>query len=79
MRSLILALALAIVAVCTAAEARGHSSDPYVTSDGVTVHRPVQSNQRPARATAQCRDGSWSFSLHHRGTCSQHGGVLRWL
>ncbi len=77
MRSLVLALAIA--AACTAAQARGHGSDTYVNSDGVTVHRPVQSSQRPAGATAQCRDGSWSFSLHHSGTCSHHGGVLRWL
>jgi hypothetical protein len=32
-----------------------------------------------AGATAQCRDGSYSFSEHHRGTCSHHGGVASWL
>ena len=31
------------------------------------------------RATAQCRDGSYSWSAHHRGTCSGHHGVRRWL
>ena len=33
----------------------------------------------PPGATAQCRDGTYSFSLHHSGTCSHHGGVARWL
>lgn len=46
---------------------------------GVCVHRPVQSNSIPQGATAQCRDGSCSFSLNHSGTCSHHGGVARWL
>jgi len=36
-------------------------------------------NQPPAGATAQCRDGSYSFSQHRSGTCSHHGGVARWL
>ena len=33
----------------------------------------------PAGATALCRDGSYSYSQHHSGTCSQHGGVAQWL
>jgi hypothetical protein len=59
----------------------GTSSDDYYTnSDGVSVHRPVVSpNGPPEGATAQCRDGSYSFSLHRSGTCSHHGGVSRWL
>ena len=32
-----------------------------------------------ADATAQCRDGSYSYSQHHSGTCSHHGGVAVWL
>ncbi len=27
----------------------------------------------PAGATAQCRDGSYSYSASRRGTCSHHG------
>ena len=59
----------------------GTSSDDYYTnSDGTKVHRPVQSpNGPPEGATAQCRDGSYSFSLHRSGTCSHHGGVAKWL
>ncbi|HEY8201132.1 MAG TPA: DUF3761 domain-containing protein, partial [Actinomycetota bacterium] len=33
----------------------------------------------PAGATAVCRDGTYSFSQHHQGTCSRHGGVSRWI
>jgi len=33
----------------------------------------------PPGATAQCRDGSYSYSQHHTGTCSHHGGVAQWL
>jgi uncharacterized protein DUF3761 len=33
----------------------------------------------PARATAQCADGTYSFSRHRQGTCSAHGGVRQWL
>lgn len=29
----------------------------------------------PAGATALCNDGTYSYSTHHRGTCSHHGGV----
>lgn len=33
----------------------------------------------PPGATALCRDGTYSYSTHHSGTCSHHGGVKRWL
>ena len=33
----------------------------------------------PQGATAVCRDGNYSFSTHHTGTCSGHGGVKQWL
>ena len=29
-------------------------------------------------ATARCADGSYSWSAHHRGACSWHGGVVQW-
>lgn len=29
--------------------------------------------------TAQCRDGSYSYSQHRSGTCSHHGGVDHWI
>ena len=33
----------------------------------------------PPGATAQCRDGTYSYSQHRSGTCSFHGGVAVWL
>ncbi|MFC8708942.1 DUF3761 domain-containing protein [Streptomyces sp. NPDC057197] len=36
-------------------------------------------DETPVGATAQCRDGSFSYSAHRRGTCSHHGGVAVWL
>ena len=53
----------------------------YRNVDGAIVHVPAHTDTgaAPAGASAQCRDGSFSFSAHHRGTCSHHGGVARWL
>ncbi len=53
--------------------------DYYVNSNGQCVHRPVTAPGPPTGATAQCRDGTYSFSQHRQGTCSSHGGVARWL
>ncbi|WP_079520244.1 DUF3761 domain-containing protein [Luteibacter sp. 22Crub2.1] len=56
--------------------------DGYYTSrSGVQVHRPAHTtdNHAPAGASAQCRDGTFSFSVNRRGTCSRHGGVASWL
>ena len=33
----------------------------------------------PPGATAQCRDGTYSYARHRSGTCSHHGGVAVWL
>lgn len=57
---------------------RPASGRSYVNVDGVRVPSPVFSDTRPAGATARCRDGSYSFSQHRRGTCSHHGGVAVW-
>jgi hypothetical protein len=51
----------------------------YVNSKGQTVSRPENCLAPPRGATAQCRDGSYSFSQSRRGTCSHHGGVGKWL
>lgn len=49
----------------------------YINSAGNTVRRPSATNT--GGATVVCRDGSYSYSQSRRGTCSHHGGVLRWL
>ena len=53
----------------------------YVNKSGAAVHSPAHTvtGQAPAGASAKCRDGTFSFSQHHRGTCSHHGGVASWL
>lgn len=52
----------------------------YTNVDGQHVASPVFSdNGPPPGASARCRDGSYSFSTHRRGTCSHHGGVGEWL
>lgn len=51
----------------------------YVNSKGETVKRPENCSTAPQGATAQCGDGTYSFSHSRRGTCSHHGGVAKWL
>jgi hypothetical protein len=55
------------------------SNGTYVNSKGQTVPRPENCSAPPKDATAQCRDGTYSFSQTRRGTCSRHGGVAKWL
>ena len=81
---LTIAAAPALLTSATPVEARGNYSsycgaDSYVNSRGNCVHRPVASRTVPAGASAQCADGTYSFSQSRRGTCSHHGGVSRWL
>jgi hypothetical protein len=55
--------------------------DCYTNRDGTRVHSPsrtIDPNQAPVEPTARCADGSNSYSQHHSGTCSHHGGVARW-
>ena len=51
----------------------------YQNSKGQTVKRPENCSSAPQGASAQCRDGTYSFSRSRRGTCSHHGGVAKWL
>jgi len=37
--------------------------------------KPSQQNPAPQGATTLCRNGTYSFSQHRRGTCSQHVGM----
>ncbi len=56
----------------------GGEGEGYTNVDGRRVHSPKHESSRPPEATAKCGDGTWSFSQHHRGTCSRHGGVANW-
>jgi hypothetical protein len=60
----------------TSTSLAGCGEDYYRNVDGICVHRPSTS---PSGASAKCRDGSYSYSQHRRGTCSGHGGVASWL
>jgi len=51
----------------------------YVNRKGQTIPRPENCSAPPEGATAQCRDGTYSFSKSRRGTCSHHGGVAKWM
>lgn len=51
----------------------------YTNSAGQRVQSPTKASAAPKGATAECRDGSYSFSQSRRGTCSHHGGVAIWL
>jgi Protein of unknown function (DUF3761)/Glucodextranase, domain B len=51
----------------------------YENSAGNIVCKPYESPSQPAGATAQCEDGTYSFSESRSGTCSHHGGVAVWL
>jgi Protein of unknown function (DUF3761)/Glucodextranase, domain B len=51
----------------------------YENSAGNVVCKPYKSSTRPAGATAQCEDGTYSESQSRSGTCSHHGGVAVWL
>jgi hypothetical protein len=68
------------------AQTKGQRAQPnctnngtYTNSQGQTVPRPENCSGPPKGATAQCRDGSYSFSQSRSGTCSHHGGVAKWL
>ncbi|WP_161884338.1 DUF3761 domain-containing protein [Deinococcus alpinitundrae] len=53
-----------------------HRPHPSPSSPSTEYEKtPLCSDTKPAGASAQCRDGSYSFSTHWRGTCSHHGGV----
>jgi hypothetical protein len=57
------------------------TQEPASQTNGNQVHSPTNSTYGsvPSGATAQCADGTYSFSQHHSGTCSHHGGVAQWL
>jgi hypothetical protein len=49
----------------------------YTNVSGNPVHSPAySSNGVPAGATAECRDGTYSFGLHDSGTCAQEPSSL---
>ncbi len=61
------------------ADASSGNCGYYTNSDGDRVPRPCgnwHTQPPPQNATAECRDGTYSYSRHRTGTCSYHGGVV---
>ena len=44
-----------------------------------STSKSTTGNTDPTGATAKCKDGTYSKSKHHGGTCSKHGGVDQWM
>lgn len=55
------------------------SAGYYLNTAGNCIQSPTTAPSAPAGATAECRDGTYSFSQSRSGTCSHHGGVASWL
>ena len=51
------------------AQGRGSTASP----------RSSTREEKSGKPTARCKDGTTSYSAHHSGTCSSHGGVAEWL
>ncbi len=73
-----LAAFLALAGQAGAANAYSCNERYYVNRSGNVVHSPSCGEDKRYHHTAECRDGSTSFSEHHSGTCSHHGGVAHW-
>ena len=65
--------------VCDAVVLRPHASTAVNSTRQLPRMPKTESAGAPAGATAQCKDGTWSFSQNRSGTCSGHGGVSQWL
>jgi len=71
----------------TRASASGSIATGAYRSSSSSQHRrryrryrgPVRAITASVGAMARCRDGTYSFSQHRRGTCSYHGGAAKWL
>ena len=70
-------------ATTPAAPAAAAAAAPTAAAKTSTATKSVPtasaSNTDPTGATAKCKDGTYSKSQHHAGTCSSHGGVAEWL
>jgi len=61
----------------TYSDSYNFKSDYYINVDGDKVPSPTY--EYDSGATAKCKDGTYSYSKHRRGTCSGHKGVAQWL
>ena len=73
--------AASTAASSAAAPASAQAPTTAAKSSTASKSAPTEeaSNTDPTGATAKCKDGTYSKSKHHSGTCSSHGGVAEWL
>ena len=82
LRATLIAAAIATAATGSASPASAEPGGCYIAASGDCVSRPEYSpSGPPPGATAQCVDGTYSFSEHpySGGTCHGHGGVAQVL
>ncbi|WP_331754147.1 DUF3761 domain-containing protein [Streptomyces sp. NBC_00826] len=72
-RAILTALAVAAALLVPAAQAPATAGCASHTTGVCRAGSP-----HPAGATAECKDGTPSYSKTFRGTCSRHGGVRYW-
>jgi hypothetical protein len=66
-------------AAAPAAPAAAPAAQPKSSTASKSAPTAKAGNTDPTGATAKCKDGTYSKSQHHSGTCSSHGGVAEWL
>jgi hypothetical protein len=71
----------AAAAAAAAAPAATESASPAAASKAAPAAKAAATtgNTDPTGATAKCKDGTYSKSKHHTGSCSHHGGVAEFL
>lgn len=52
---------------------------PPAPTPAAPVQQAPAAPGHPAGATALCNDGTFSYSAHHQGSCSHHGGVAQFF
>ncbi|MET8138156.1 DUF3761 domain-containing protein [Streptomyces sp. NPDC005251] len=67
-----------LVPVATAATAQAAPTAAVRHCAHHTVGSCRANSPHPHGATARCKDGTYSYSKHFRGTCSHHHGVRYW-
>jgi hypothetical protein len=81
LRAIFVAGTILAAAISSASTVHAEPGGCYIAKSGDCVPYPQKGGPQPPGATAQCVDGSWSFSEHPHasGTCHGHGGVQRYL
>lgn len=73
------AAATTVAAAPTAKASTMTKAAPEAKASESKAPTMAASSTDPVGATAKCKDGSYSHSKHHGGSCSNHGGVADWL